>query len=102
MKIIDIVNLLKDEGKELFHKAFNIWCNFIYEKDAVYTEELVTVFMNDIFKNVYILAPIHNTVIKDADGYFLIRAVDEVSYMSEYTEDKLIIFIKEYGTNRIN
>lgn len=100
MKIVDIINLLIGEDKNLFNKAFNIWCNIIYNKDAVYTEELVTAFMNDIFNKVFVKDPIDDTVIKDMDGYFLTRACeDNKSYMSNYTGIKLQGFIKEYGTN---
>lgn len=75
MKIVDIINLLKDKDKELFHKAFNIWCNFIYEKDAVYTEQLVTVFMNDTSnKGIYIddVEDEEFISIRDSRKYYLI------------------------------
>lgn len=106
IQLIDIINNLIDKDKELFNKAFNIWCNIIYNKDAVYTEELVTVFMIDtiyynIDSNVYVNKELADYAIKDDANMYLVYLSEIYNrYMlTLYYNDILEEFIKEYGTN---
>ena len=107
MKIIDIINKLNTQSKELFDKAFNIWCNFIYEKDAVYTEELVTLFIKDTSLDsccTDIFIDEKKITVKNTKWFLIYLEGDKQSncILTMYYAEMLNNFIKEYGANRIN
>lgn len=107
MRIVDIIDLLKDENKKLFNKAFNIWCNLIYEKDAVYTEELVTVFIKDTSLDsccTDIFIDEEEITVKNTKWFLMYLEGDKQSNykLTMYYAEMLNNFIKEYGTDRIN
>lgn len=48
MKLIELINLLPQDNKDLVYKAYKIWFELLYE-EYEYNESLVTEFIYDLF-----------------------------------------------------
>jgi len=48
MKLIELVNNLNQENKDLIYKAYKIWFKILYE-EYDYNESLVEEFIKDLF-----------------------------------------------------
>lgn len=48
MELIELINLLPQDDKDLMYKAYKIWFELLYEKYE-YNESLVVEFIKDLF-----------------------------------------------------
>jgi len=104
MTLIEIIDKLQPNANRLFNKAFKLWCNIVYEKDEVYTEELVSLFMKEIFGEI-IIEDIHNMPIiyQDNRNFILFKfQIKNYTYMYIHAENILERFITKYEINRIS
>lgn len=68
MSITEIVdNLYMTEDKELFFKAYRLWCNILYGKYGI-SEELLRAFIKDIYEANTLYIDKENLIMVKADG----------------------------------
>ena len=95
MSITEIVNnLYITEDKELFFKAFNIWCNILYGKYRI-SDELLEVFIKDITETDIIYICEQNTVIVESNDFKSV-VINYANRTTSFFDSKLNVFINEY------
>lgn len=93
MSITEIVNnLYMTEDKELFFKAYRLWCNMLYGKYGI-SDELLEVFIKDITKSNNILY--ENKIIFAESKTFKTVVINAELRTSTSFDEKLKEFINE-------
>lgn len=105
MELIELINLLPQDNKDLVYKAYKIWFEILYE-EYEYNESLVKEFIYDLYnQDIYKedmtkhpgLNVIYRTYNKGYNDVIIYKFKNEKnSFMVSFTTNKLNNFINEY------
>ena len=94
MSITEIVdNLYMTEDKELFFKAYRLWCNILYGKYGI-SEELLEAFIKDIYEANKVYAH-EDIVISESKRFISDVVINSCGKTTTGCDSKLKDFINE-------